>query len=56
MEHGGKSTRIPEAFVRYEEHLSTLPDDALITTIFISDGDDDSKSTINERLSKLKGN
>ncbi|KRX05847.1 hypothetical protein PPERSA_03784 [Pseudocohnilembus persalinus] len=54
--HGGGRTAIPEVFAEFEKHLQTVPMDKNITVLFISDGQDNSLHTLEQRMNKLKGN
>lgn len=49
-EHGGGMTAIPDAFSVFEKHLNELPKETNITTIFISDGQDNNLNTLDERM------
>jgi hypothetical protein len=54
--HGGGGTNITEGFIKLEEELAKLPNDSSVTVVFISDGEDNNQGTLEERMSKLKGN
>ena len=55
-QHGGGGTMIPEAFSVMENYMNELRRDARVTVLFISDGEDNRLSTLEERMEKLKGN
>ena len=53
--HGGGMTNIPQAFEAMDEQLEKYPKTVAATVLFISDGQDNNLSTLEERMQKLKG-
>ena len=54
--HGGGGTNITHGFVKLDQELSLLPKGSNVTIVFISDGDDNNKNTLDARMSELAGN
>ena len=53
--HGGGMTNIPLAFSQLDKLISTIDASQPITVLFVSDGQDNSLSTLPKRLEALKG-
>eukprot|EP01103_Thecamoeba_quadrilineata_P007657 TRINITY_DN17503_c0_g1_i1.p1 TRINITY_DN17503_c0_g1~~TRINITY_DN17503_c0_g1_i1.p1 ORF type:complete len:991 (+),score=218.00 TRINITY_DN17503_c0_g1_i1:42-3014(+) len=53
--HGGGMTNIPAAFTALDVKLSELDSSTPITVLFVSDGQDNNISSLNQRLKQLKG-
>jgi hypothetical protein len=55
--HGGGMTNIYAAFEKLEERLLTVPEEASVTIVFISDGQDttNGEAKLREKMKKLKG-
>ena len=54
--HGGGGTNITKAFELFESKLDELPNDKIVTVLFVSDGRDNNISGLEKRLKKLNGN
>lgn len=54
--HGGGGTIITSGFELLEQQLANVPSDQDITVLFISDGEDNNRHTLEKRIADLKGN
>ena len=46
FDHGGGLTNIPKAFLKMEQKIASLPQNAHVTVLFISDGQDNYLDTL----------